>query len=396
MSGNDSFNEKKREIDLVLFLRFIWRKKGFILLSTIIVTGISIAISFLLPRVYRSSAFVNSYWPSKDVKGASIDIGYKIKLVESENTLTQVLDLDLFEKFAQNNIGKYDFVKRTGLTSDECKNFNKSIAPVHAFDVTGRKAEKKGNFVLGFNVAGEGKNPGKARAQTMLLKEFIASVIVNNEIIEYIKTNLKWETANISRNKNAILHLRYNLNELKGKENEVKKISKDFPSLNDVKQVVIADLKGSRRYLSPLQHLAGIKLEIIEIQGKIERTRRSNSISEYRLDLLKRFNELLQGKQDLSTDAYLMDNIREVFVDFFKQADQRDEVSEIVKNEVEEQLVYFDQLDTYVIRFASDPELPKFPAFPRKIIFAAVPLVFGLIFFTFLAFLIEALRNDPA
>lgn len=397
MAKDQNSGTRENEIDLIQMIRIIWKRKWFIILSTVLVTGISAVVSLVLPEVYVSRGFLNAYWPYRDVKVEEVklgkvelnEVGYKIEMAESKKKIELLQQNQLFDRFLRKNINKLGLDNE--FISDLDVDTKENIRVMYAYKTGQKQLENKRNFVVGFELECQASTPGDARTLILMLREFISRVIINNEIIEYININLNWEKYKITRNRNRIIALMYELEKLLEREKVMQGLSKEFPILNNPSQTVVVGNEG-KHYLSPLQLLAATKIEIAEIKEDLDRIKRESSISTYQVGLLQKFSNLLKDDPEVLINIDLIDKISASFSKSLKNKNPEDELFQIAKNDIEEKLSYFDQLYSYVLRLIADPALPRYPDFPQKKIIVAAAFVIALLLFTFLAFVIETYR----
>lgn len=384
-----------KEVDLIQMLLVIWKRKWLILGGTIIVTIIALVITSMLPRVYKSSGFVNAYWPYRDIKEEDVklkkvdldDFGFKIEMAESKKIIKLFKDKGLFRRFLEINRERLgldiDFLNSLDINPDN------KIKMVFALEQFKKKQENYKNFVIGYQLQAFGSKPRKVEKMIHVLKEYISRIIINNEIIEYININLNWEKYKLTRNKSRVINCRYDMSKLKERENLLTKLAREFPGLNNT-QVIINSGKNKSFY-TPLQQLVSTKIEIADMEERIERIRREDVISAMRMDLLERFNKLIVGKPQVLIIYDMLEKAREVFSKYLDSIkEDNNEFLQMVKSEFEDKLAYFDQLDSYVIRLASNPSLPRNSISPKKKTILIFSFFSGLLIFILIAFLVEA------
>jgi len=398
MSDNNFTQENishVNDVDLLQMLLVIWKRKWMILAGTIIVSLIALVITSLLPRVYKSSGFVNAYWPYRDIKEEDVklkkvdldDFGFKIEMAESKKMIKLFKDKGLFRRFLEVNQERLGLDE--GFLNSLDLNPDNKIKMVFALEQSKKKQENYKNFVIGYQLQAFARSPRRVEQMIHVLKEYISRIIINNEIIEYININLNWEKYKLTRNKSRIINCRYDMEKLKERESLLTKLAREFPVLNHT-QVIINSGKNKSFY-TPLQQLVSTKIDIADMEERIERIRREDVISAMRMDLLERFNKLIVGKPQVLIIFDMLGKAREVFSKYINSIkEDENEFLQMVKSEFEDKLAYFDQLDSYVIRLASNPSLPRNSISPKKRTILIFSFFAALLIFILIAFLVEA------
>ena len=165
------------EIDLSSIFAILWKRRKMILFGTLGATLLSIGISLLLPRVYRSEGFYQLGNPTKNVseneksttkKTASItkktaSIGIPVPLYKSSST--QFFNPNRFLLMARQDkaFKKEDLIE---LSEDirTAQDIKKWIKPVYAFAKEDAREfsqlpQDESNSVIGLNVSYEADSP---------------------------------------------------------------------------------------------------------------------------------------------------------------------------------------------------------------------------------------------
>ncbi len=388
------------EFDIIETMMVLWRRKRIIILGTGFFTVLAIIIVLLLPRTYKSTGFINTYWPYRDIKEKKVklkdktikEIGYVIKLAESKTKIELINNNDKLIDFVKFNKDKLNFSISQINNLDDLSE-NNLIKPAYAYKNVKRKLDNKQNFLLGFSLKGLSDSPEKARQKVIMLKEYISCIVLNNEINDYVNINLSFEKGKLLGIDNRISNLRYELQQLKHKEQQIEKLAKDFPILNKGNRIIMSNKDNQTIYLSPLQLQAQLKISIIEKKQLIEKLNWQIIIAKNKIAILQSFSNLINKSDKNFVDMSLINKIYLIFTNHIKVNKNPNEEFKIAINEIKERLTYFKQLKNYVFQLTSFPTIPKTPVAPKRKLIVSLTFVFSLFLFIVLVIFRETWQN---
>lgn len=210
------------EFDFNTFFAILWQRKKLIIFGTLLATLLSIGISLLIPRVYRSEGFFQLGNPAKKIsenekatskKNASIGVSVPFY----KNSSTQFFNPNRFKQFA----GQYKSFKEKDL-KEIAANFrtpediNKWIKPVYAFAKEDAREftqlpQDESNSVIGLNLAYEAGSPENASGYVSFFGNYIRDCFLYVTLYNYVMDGDNNALSEINKNENDIIDVKFQL-----------------------------------------------------------------------------------------------------------------------------------------------------------------------------------------
>jgi LPS O-antigen subunit length determinant protein (WzzB/FepE family) len=417
------------EIDLVQLVKVLIKRKWIIIGGTIIITLLAILISALLPKVYKSEAFLQL--------GSGIDVDLEELREIQDDIRKDIQDKMMDNRTLQDNLLLNEALRDTSLMSlnvsipdykkyasrftnfqqflqfvnkkiktnepgdlrlsDIRQNIQTSedlaqwIEPEYAYskkevkDLTQSMKDMK-NFVLGVQLLAEQATPKKARALAAAMGEFIKDSILYGKLRDYIDDQLNKGKTKAKKYDNLIINDEFKLRQLTMKRTHMEQFLKKYPQAKALQNRELFSIQGSgQRYLSPLAQIVGIESHIADIKENLAQNQRKKQVADLKLlfflEIKKRLNNDLFGEPLLTQCIKLTDT-------FFDKEDFPGDVIREVRNDL---AVDFDNIATFkeVMRFISGPTLSWNAIRPKKVLITAIGFVLGFFLSIFFAFFVD-------
>ena len=378
------------EIDLMEILKVLWKRKKIIICGTMIFTLISIIISFLIPKTYRSDGFY---------------------VLSSTRELDQQMSVPEYKKYSSIFANPDKFIKyvkqQKQLNSDDIENLEKSITkskdlsekinPVYAYskaDLKELAQISKGikNYVIGIKLLYEASNPHKAKLYLEVVSNFIRDLFMYGRIFDYIAENYNISSNDLKNYENLIIETNFDIEKTLNKRNNIKQILKRYPQSRSIEQrQLVSTEKGGYRYLSPIAQLVGIESILADLKTSLEEYNRQKALSSLKYAFFKEAKKIIEVEE---TGTKLFEKTCQLKDSFFKNIDLKNSVNKEVYNKIIIDLDNYHHLFYEIIRFGSGPTLPDKPIKPKKKLIVVISFFLSLFIFIFLAFIIECRENN--
>jgi LPS O-antigen subunit length determinant protein (WzzB/FepE family) len=412
------------EIDLSSIIAVLWKRRKLIMFGTLGATLLSIGISFMIPKTYRSEGFYqlgnplfrtesfyqleNLPFKIEDDNKLNTDkqksIGLSISLYKSSSS--QFFNPNrLREKATQEKLFDEEKLQRMKDDFKSAADINKWIKPVYAFAKEDAREfsqlpKDEGNAVLGMNLAYEADSPESAAAYTSFFGNYIRDCLLYVTLYNYVMDGYSKSVAALNKNENGIIRLQFELVQNTNKMKDIQAILSNYPEAAKMEsRQVVSVQEGGARFLAPVTQLVGIESTLADIRralAKLERDREKYSVqAEY---FSRSFNELAKGSEHGDSLLLLLKTIKD---EVFKDKDlNRNEVKEVF-NTLSIDLQTFDFTFYQNSRFISGPTIPTTHVKPRKSIIVVVTFVGSFFFFVIISFVAhwwqcnkKAIRSD--
>jgi LPS O-antigen subunit length determinant protein (WzzB/FepE family) len=400
------------EIDLSSIFAVLWKRKKLIIFGTLGATLLSIGISLLLPKVYRSEGFyqlgnplfrIESFYQLENLPFKIEDdnklnadrqksIGLSIPLYKSSSS--QFFDPNrLHVKANQEKSFSEEELKELKDDVKSAADINKWIKPLYAFAKEDAREfsqlpKDEANTVLGMNLAYEADSPENAAAYVSFFGNYIRDCLLYVSLYNYIMDGYSKSIAAIDKNENGMIRLQFELVQNTNKMKDIQTILSDYPEAAKMEsRQVVSVQEGGARFLAPVTQLVGIESTLADIRralAKLERDREKLSIqAEY---FSRSFNELVKVNEHGDSLLLLLKTIKDAV---FKDKNlNRDEVKEVF-NTLSIDLQTFDFTFYQNSRFISGPTIPTAHVKPRKSIIIVVTCIASFFFFVIMAFVVN-------
>jgi len=436
--NNKEYTVPDYQADLVQIMKSLFKRKWLVASITLAAVLISLVLSLVLPKVYRSAGFFQLSEPSREKPDALFsvatqlldssrvailsqlkDLGIlemlrdlKIELPEPENFF--VITLQDFKKYASaiNDYQKFlDFVKGNNLLEEDlfqqlknnikdAEQFSRLFKEVYAlsrddFKNVGQSLLQEKNYIVGLEMEMEADRNDTARQFLTLLGEFIQYRIIAERINDYITSYLNEFQILTARYDNYILDNRSALQHLKNEKAKIQALVKQYPDFSKKETLQLLDMQeNSQRYLSLMTQLIGIESRIVSLETLIDQLELEKSKSLLFTTFFDYLRENL-WKHNTSGEA-LLQEMKRLTAEFFKDKNLEETAIRVVHNTIGIDMQRLRMLFFKTLRFISGPNLPEKPTWPRKSIFLVFGFVFGLIISLFAAFFLEFWNRNKA
>jgi len=392
------------EIDLMEIFKVLWKRKKIIIWGTAIFTLISIIISFLIPKTYKSDAFyVLSCSSELDQRSQELD--------QRSQELDQQMSVPEYKKYSSVFTNHKRFIKyvkqQKELNSDDIESLRKSIIksedlskkikPVYAYSKTDLKdlaqiSKDVKNYIIGINLSYEYSDPHKAKLYVEVISDFIRDSFMYGRIFDYIAENYNISSNNLKRNENSIIEINFNIEKTLNKRSNIKQILKRYPQSRSIEQrQLVSTEKDGYRYLSPIAQLVGIESMLADLKTNLEEYNRSKAINFLNVAFLKEAKKIIEVEE---IGTKLFEKIYQLKDSFFKNLDLKNGVNKEVYNNIIIDLNSYYHLFYETMRFASGPKLPSKPIKPKKKLIIVISFFLSFFIFIFSAFIIEWWVNN--
>jgi LPS O-antigen subunit length determinant protein (WzzB/FepE family) len=415
-----------QEIDLVHLATVLVKRKWFVILSTCVFTLAALLVTFLLPKVYKSSGFFQlSRGMDIDLKELK-DIQDKIRediqtekldnitmqnnlllneLLQDTSLMMKNVSIPDYKKFESlftnpqlflrfiNNLEKngdkeLGDIKNSIRTSEDISRW---LEPVYAYskkdlrDLAQSSKDVK-NFVLGIRINGEQYSPQQAKTFVSIMGMFIKDSILYGKMADYIDTQLNRAKTQYNKNDNFIVNDEFKLKQLMDKRKYMESVLKKYPQSKEMLSRELYSLENSgHRYLSPTAQLVGIESHIADINQNLTQNRRNKELMGLKFDFFSKAKEILTGEP---FGQPLLAKVTQLKETFFGEKKLPPDISRQVKNDLAVDLDNFMNLNAET-EFISGPTLSKRPVKPRKVLIVAIAFAVGFFLSIFLAFFMD-------
>jgi LPS O-antigen subunit length determinant protein (WzzB/FepE family) len=398
--GDCSTTPQTEGIRFSSILAVLWNRRKLIIYGTATATLLSIAISFLLPKVYRSEGFFQLGNPSKKIVEIEIDkmtikempsiakktaqIGMPVFLYKKISS--QFFDLNRLYQMAkqQKGFNEEDLqIIENRLKKPE--DISKLIKPVYALAKEDLREfvqipQDESNSVIGLNLSYEAYSAEKAYAHVSFFGKFVRDCLLYLTLKDYVMEGYSKTISQLHKNDNDIIKIQFDLSQNINKLKDIQAIFSKYPESKTIesRQMVVSIKEGGDRFMSPLIQLVGIESALADLHrdlAELERDREKLSVkSEY---FSRCYNELAKVDENGETLFLRLTSIKEEV--FNKRDLSKNEVKEVF-NELNIDLQTYDFTFFLYSRFISGPTLPTEPIRPWKSLIILLSF-FGSFFF---------------
>ena len=380
------------EISFSSIFAVLWKRKKLIILGTIGATLLSLGISFLIPRAYRSEGFFQlgnqtkmiaenekstikkptpttapATVPTKKIAPIGVPVPlYKSSSPQFFNPNRFQLIASQYKAFGDEDQKK---IKDDFKTTED---ISKWIKPVYAFAKEDAREfahlpQDESNAVLGLNLAYEADSPENAFTYVSFFGDYIRDCLLYVTLYNYIMDGYSSTVAGMNKIENEIIEIQFELLQNANKMKDIRDILSNYPESARIENRQLVSVQdGGSRFLAPVTQLVGIESTLADLRRDLAELQRAREKQTVRTEYFSRaFNELVANVKQGESLFQLLKKIKdEVFTgkDFSK-----DEVKEVFNN-LSIDLQTFDFTFFQNSRFISGPTIPTAPIKPRKIL----------------------------
>jgi len=384
------------EIDFTAIFSIIWQKRKLILFGTVAATLLAAALSFFIPKTYRSEGFYQLGNPEEKIFVEK----EKEKEKEKENFIG--IPIPLYKKSAPQFVNPNRFY----LSASEWKSFSEKdlkniktsflteadisewIQPVYAYSKgdmreLAQMPKEESNSVLGLNLSYEADSPQKVYNYVRFFGEYVRDCLLYVSLYNYIKDEYSKVISGLSGNENNIINLQFNLLQNTKKMLDIKAILTKYPEAAKIDRGQLVSVQeGGFRFLPPVTQLVGIESALADQRRNLAKLERDKEKLIIQRKYFSKCNDALNkfGKRG----EMIFSQLKAIKSDVFKNKDfQKGPVKEVFNN-LSIDLQAFDLAFFTNCRFISGPTLPTRHIKPRKSVI--VIIAFFLSFFFFIVF----------
>jgi LPS O-antigen subunit length determinant protein (WzzB/FepE family) len=392
------------EIDLTEIFKVLWKRKKIIIWGTIILTLISIIISFLIPKTYKSDAFyVLSSSRALDQRSRALDqrtreLDRQLSVPEYKKYYSVFTNPEKFIKYVKHQKQlNYDDIESLEKSIIKSEDLSKKIKPVYAYSKADLKdlaqiSKDVKNYIIGINLSYEYSDPHKAKLYVGVITGFIKDSFMYGRIFDYIAENYNISNNDLKNYENSIIETNFSIEKTLNKRNNIKQILKKYPQSRSIEQrQLVSTEKGGYRYLSPIAQLVGIESTLADLKSNLEEHYRRKTISSLKYAFFKEAKKIMRGEKN---GIKLFEKVYQLKDSFFKNLDLKNSVNKEVYNKIIIDLDNYHYLFYEIIRFGSGPTLPDKPIKPNKKLIVVISFFLSFFIFIFSAFIIEWWENN--
>jgi len=370
------------EIDLNSIFAVLWKRRKLIVFGTLGATLLSIGISLLLPRVYRSEGFYQLGNPTKRIsenekstkkKTASItkkiaSIGVPVLLYKSSST--QFFNPNRFQLIAgQDKSFKEEDLKKLAANFRTAEDITKWIKPVYAFAKEDAREftqlpQDESNSVIGLNLAYEADSPENASSYVSYFGKYIRDCLLYMTLYNYVMDGYNNTISEMNKSENDIMDMKFQLLQNANKMKDIRAILTNYPESAKIEnRQLVSVQEGGERFLAPVTQLVGIESTLADLRRDLAELERDREKLTARAEYFSRcYSELAKIGEHGESLFLLLKSIKD---EVFKNKDlSKDEIKEVFNNlSIDLQafeLAFFSELEAADIRaclaYAADRE----------------------------------------
>ena len=377
------------EIDLNSIFAVLWKRKKLIIFGTLGATLLSIGISLLLPRVYRSEGFYQLGNPTKRIsenekstkkKTASItkkiaSIGVPVLLYKSSST--QFFNPNRFQLIAgQDKSFKEEDLKKLAANFRTTEDITKWIKPVYAFAKEDAREftqlpQDESNSVIGLNLAYEADSPENASSYVSYFGKYIRDCLLYMTLYNYVMDGYNNTISEMNKSENDIMDMKFQLLQNANKMKDIRAILTNYPESAKIEnRQLVSVQEGGERFLAPVTQLVGIESTLADLRRDLAELERDREKLTARAEYFSRcYSELAKIGEHGESLFLLLKSIKD---EVFKNKDlSKDEIKEVFNN-LSIDLQTFDLIFFSNSRFISGPTIPDMHVKPKKSVIVIV------------------------
>lgn len=391
---------REDQANLGLIFAVLWKRKNLIIFGTLGATLLSLGISLLLPKVYRSEGFFQFGNPTKiiaeneklTIKKTAVtaatakkttSIGIPVPLYKSSSP--QFFNPNRFQ-FIAGQEKSFNEVELSKIKDEfkTAKDIDKWVKPVYAFAKEDMREfaqlpQDESNAVLGLNLAYEADSPESAFTHVNFLGNYIRDCLLYVTLYNFIMDGYSSTVTGMNKIENEIIGVEFELLQNTNKMKDIRKILSDYPESGKMEsRQVVSVQEGGSRYLAPVAQLVGIESTLADLRRDLVELQRTKDKLSLRAEYFSRsFKELVENPKKGDFLFLMLKKIRD---EVFSGKDfNKDEVKEVFNN-LNIDMQTFDFTFFQNSRFISGPTIPAVPIKPQKALIIVVTFITSLSF----------------
>jgi hypothetical protein len=371
------------EVDLSSIASILWNRRKLIIFGTLGATLLSIVISLLLPRVYRSEGF----YQLSSTKTAVI--GVPVPLYKSDSS--QFFDPNRFQTMARQDksFSKED-LKEIAEDFRTAQDINKWIKPVYAFAKEDAREfshlpKDESNSVIGLNLAYEADSPKTASVFVTFFGNYIRDCLMYVSLYNYVMDGYNNTISEMKKNENDITSVQFQLLQNTNKMKDIQAILIKYPESAKIESRQLVSIQeGGSRFLSPVTQLVGIESALADQRRAMAELERNKEKIATRAEYFSLCHSELTKMAERGESLFLL--LKSIKAELFKNKDlSKDTVKEVFNN-LSIDMQTFELAFFTNCRFISGPTIPDMHVRPKKSVIVIVTFFtsfFLLVIFSF-------------
>jgi hypothetical protein len=266
------------------------------------------------------------------------------------------------------------------------------IKPLYAYtekEISAPSPEDQ--FISAVQLSWDSPSPELAQGVVKAMGLFVKDALEKKVMERYVTQGYQNAYTQVQELESKLADLRFSLKQNEKKLVDLKNIAQRSPEVGQLTgREVVSVEEGGHRYLPPSTQMVATQVVTTDTKLSINKTERQLKINRVKLEL---FTSLKKTALEAEDRKGLLEGLAGIKDEFFKEKDLKRDENLIVKNEVFADFARLEHRFDDVMQFISGPTLPQ-KAKPSKRIVVVITFVFGLFFFTLLAFFLEFIQRS--
>lgn len=398
--GEDGFN---------FIAAVLWRRWKLVCFGTLAATALATAISFFIPKSYRSEGFYQLGYP----QGLSQEkeSGSRNKADDEKVAAGIGIPLPLFKKSASqfinpNRLVQYALLNESFAEKDlrllrsrfqTAADIQKWISPVYAFSKgdlreIAQLPKDESNAVIGLNLSFEAHSRQQAYRFVRAFGEYVRDCLLYISIYDYIKEEYSKVISGLSDNENGIIDLRFKLAQNARKMQDIRGILTRYPEAArmDARQLVSVQEQGFR-FLDPITQVVGIESTLADQRRELADRERQKEELLIRRRFFSLCNEALN--QVNRSGNKIFSRLKAIQGEVFQNMDLQKDAVRKVHNVLRIDLQSLDLAFFTNCRFLSGPTFPSRHVRPSKSSIVILAFLASFCLLVLLAFVLHGWQD---
>ena len=402
------------EIDLSSILAVLWKRRMLIIFGTLGTTLLSIGISLLISRAYKSEGFYQLGNPTKKIAEIALSPSYnrskniaEIEISTIEKTKSIGVPVPLYKGISmlffdpnrfqliasQEKSFKEEELKKIKVNFKTKADINKWIQPVYAFNKENAResvqlSPDESNSVIGLNLSYEADSPENAFIYVSFFGYYVRDCLLFETLYNYIMDGYSNTVSAMNKNENEIIGIEFALLQNTNKMKDIQAILSNYPESSKIENRQLVSVQdGGSRFLSPVTQLVGIESTMADLSRDLAGLERNRERLIVRADYFSRcLSELTKTGENGESLFLLLNSIKD---EVFKTKDLSNDVVKEVFNNLSIDLQTYDFTFFKNSRFISGPTIPTVHIKPHKRAIVIVTCFTSFFFFIFWSLVLE-------